>query len=240
MNKFRPVLFLVLTLLTPPNFSQEVPDEDQLNWQKAFAEEVVVMEKRYGIKFDADWKPLVAFRIPDDIPSQSRADFSAQYVPETQSFVIAPTRRGTVDISVVKHELGHAITDQISRRIGKGMWPDVSKNPELEFDMIVGRAVISEGIGSYFQYKDDPYYPKDAKGGEEWLPQSFGDFLWRNKDFPYHGGHWLVAPIINKCGERGITYLLKHPLRFQNDDVRTAALEYQRVALKKLSRKKCS
>ncbi|MEK7177088.1 MAG: hypothetical protein AAB719_02250 [Patescibacteria group bacterium] len=240
MNKSRLVLLLVLTLLAPQNFSQEVFDVDQLNWQKAFANEAIAMEKRYGVKFDPDWKPLVVFKIPDDIAPQLRGDFVAQYYPETQSFIISPAKKAAVDQLVVKHELVHALVDQISRRIGNGMLPDVSKNSQLEFDMLVGRALVSEGMASYFQYKDDLYYPKDAKGGEGWLPQSFGDFLWRNRDFLYHGGHWLVAPIINKCGEQGIVYLIKHPLRFQNDDVRTAALEYQRVALKKLSRKKCS
>ena len=237
MNRWTPILLFFATILPAQCFAgQTANDTNQERWQRAFVLRIGVIEEKHGIKFDDQWKPTLVFEIPGDIPPQLRSKFGAQYVPESQSFMVSPAAEREMIPSLIDHELGHALADQISQRTGNGMWPDVEGFARLEWDTRVGINVISEGIGTYFEYQGNAPYPKDDAEGDAWLPEGEGDPSWRDRDYLYNGGRWLVAPIIRKFGERGIQYLVTHPLRFKDAGLRTAAREYQRLALEQLAK----
>lgn len=212
-------------------------DINKERWQMAFISQIKIIEEKHGIKFDPEWKPKLIFEIPDDIPPQLRFNFGAQYIPESQSFAVSPSEEREVDLSLIAHELGHALVDQISRRAGNGMWPNIQSFTNLEWDERMGISIISEGIGTYFEYHGIAPYPSDELHGFGWLPKGEGDLIWQQRDYLYNEGRWLVAPIIEKFGERGILYLVTHPLRFKDYKLRSAAMEYQRLALEQLAKK---
>lgn len=247
MSKLK-LLVLVLFLLAPiSSLGEEVSDQDALNWHNAFVERARVMEEEYGIEFDVAWKPVIAFEIPSDIPPAFRYDFSARYNFDTETITIAPKLKQQVKINIVDHELGHALVDQLSRRIGNRMWPGPENDPNVEWDgnkrkskwvAQMGLSIICEGLGSYFEFHGKPPYSGEEELGYNWLPESYGDLRWQATDVQYLGGYWLIAPIVRKYGEEGIIYLIKNPFSFEDGNAQKAAFEYQRKALKKLARKR--
>src|SRR3989338_3215302 len=238
------MVFLLAVAMLPAFCFSKQPitkkSEKELVWEKAFASRIQVIEKMHGIKFDPDWKPTLTFKIPNDTPPQLRMRFGAQYFPETQSFVVSPTyESGDIDFSLIDHELGHALADQVNRRFGNKAWPNTEDFERLDWDERIGINIISEGIGAYFQHQGLAPHLNDGFSGDEWLPNGLVAILWQilrqSRDSFYRGGRWLVAPIIKKFGERGILYLVTHRLRFDDYDIRTAGREYQRLSLERLS-----
>ncbi|OGY89613.1 MAG: hypothetical protein A3B30_02160 [Candidatus Komeilibacteria bacterium RIFCSPLOWO2_01_FULL_52_15] len=205
------------------------PATPEQRWQEAFTARICALEEKHGIAFDRGWVPQVTFDIPDHLHPMMRFQYGASYDPLTRGFMVSPFRREVADPRLIDHELGHALADQVSRRIGNGMWPDMKGWEDLSVDDRIGVNIISEGIGNYFG-------GPDSNAEEGWLPESSADLTWMVRDFIYHGGHWLVEPIIKRYGERGIAYLVTHRFTFSGGDVRTPAKEYQRKALEELSR----
>jgi len=248
----------VAQLAAPPSDSSHGIDTAAATWATAFALREHVLEHRYGILFDAFWVPRVTFGTPA-FTERSQAMYSdAWYEPSTQSFLLNPSLRSEpVDLAriacdtvvgeaflsqryklreLVDHELGHVLSDQLSRRFGYGAFMSMAEWDALPWDEKVGKKILVEGIATYFG---------NTSVAREWpdlralLPQSRTDYVWQCCDqwIIYDGGQWLVRPILERFGERGLGYLLGHPFTFLDGDVHTAAIEYQSQALKELGGK---
>ncbi len=233
------VLLFVATSLPAQSLTEQKADSSsQLKWEQAFVLRARVMEKKFGIKFDAEWKPKVVFGVISEETSTSPRLYSrllAMYRQISQSFLVTPIENSEINFFTTDHELGHALVDQLSRRYGYGMWPSIEKFKSLEWDEQIGIRIVDEGLATYFGYENLLPSQRDGNNGADWLPEGINDIRWTMINYRYNGGHWLVAPIVDRFGERGIVYLITHPLRFKDGKVRTAGKKYQREALKQLA-----
>lgn len=215
-------------------------------WDNAMLYRMKLIEKNSGIKFEDGWVPRMQFGRPHYISNQS--DFSGCYDQESRSFwftsaykilCFVPTSMDSMDHlsetlkMLFDHELGHALSEQISYRRNGFIWPDTSIWRNQNNYERIGVKVLSEGIGEYFKYLTD----KNFVTSSEYLPDGPESYVWRESDWTYDGGHFVVKPIIDKFGEEGIVYITTHNLLFKDADVRTAAIEYQKEALRVLSEK---
>ncbi len=129
---------------------------------------------------------------------------------------------------VVDHELGHALTDQISRRNGLGPWFTKEYYNRQDPNNKVGLHVIDEGIAYYFRM----VYHNGENGTLELFPlygRKFGSKA--NKEM---AGHWIVKDIIDKYGEKGILWLITHPFNAKDRNMREEARLYRDRALREL------
>ncbi|MDO8504721.1 MAG: hypothetical protein Q7S36_02600, partial [Candidatus Liptonbacteria bacterium] len=162
-----------------------------------------------------------------------------QYYMGEHAFEGAPELNWDSELMVLlDHELGHALADQVSRRIGNGTWPDTKMYSKLIWHKRYGAKILSEGIGGYFGYIA---WESEGKRGEKSLPARSDDNYWHSDDGAdsfYDGGYWLVSPIIRRFGEKGLEYLVTHSFEFPDGNARKAAKEYQKRALNELGKKK--
>lgn len=215
------------------------------------------LESVHGIKFDRTEFCGAYLGIPE---GEDRS-FEGEYIPNKGSvylnsrFTLQLTRVGfylgeraflgvprlsknPFIVVLLDHELGHALADHVSRRIGNGIWPNHEKLRKSAWHTICGTRVVSEGIGEFFGYSVTDY--KKKKNGRN-LPVHSDIQYWNSDgsmEGSYTGGYWLVEPILKKYGERGLEYLVTHPLDFPDGKTRQAAKEYQKKALAELERTK--
>jgi hypothetical protein len=114
---------------------------------------------------------------------------------------------------VVEHELGHFYVDNLIKKLGK------TEINYIGFKKI-SKEIIGEGIAEYFArvMNDKKNFPNETVDSNNFYSESF----------------YLVKPIIDKYGEKGIEYLL-----FNLPTIKELNLprEYQERILKKLSEK---
>lgn len=226
----------------PYSCSQSPPypgsTEDQ--WEKAFCLLIKVLEKRFGVPFDTTWYPRVSF-----VYGQH---YAAQYSQTSHSFTIthwyqavvipmsdSVTKETSFAASLMCHELGHALAEQISYRVTCKPWPDtmVWKYGTERQKMV--QKILSEGVSEYF----GNLVVRDTMDKIYWLPTKKKHCLWTpgTSEWMYHGGYWTVKPILDRFGQQGLIYVITNttfPRKSYN--LRRGALRYQRRALKKLSR----
>ena len=206
------------------------------------------LEKRHGIKFDREALKDIRFGIPEGHEQTNQAEYDQNvqviYVNTNFLAIFVKARilfgdssfRGNPKfykketaqfMSLLDHELGHALADQIARRAGKTMWPV----------LCCGERVISEGIAEFFECeKPEP----EVKSGDDYFPAEGRVNFWDSnagKRAIRVGGHWLVRPILEKYGGKGIEYLVTHKFDPpENGNMREAAKEYQKKALEELGK----
>jgi hypothetical protein len=213
--------------------TQRVSAEEAM--ESLMIERMAIIEELHCIEFDDNWKPLVSFGFPDDLTISEKSDWDACYLPETQSFLFAPKHRYGKKSSLVDHELGHALMDQVSRRFGNRPWPDYECVMYMNTKERISVKIRTEGVGAYFEYGGQPPYKDEEEYGFNWLPSGPEDPAWNSNQFTYLGGRWIVAPIIKQYGERGLVYLITHPIKYHYDNLREGAKVYREKALKELA-----
>ncbi|MCC7356760.1 MAG: hypothetical protein IT410_04095 [Candidatus Doudnabacteria bacterium] len=235
MPKLLFALFLALCVSTLGlgQTTQRASAEDAM--ESLMIERMAVIEELHCIEFDDNWKPRVSFGFPDDLSMSERSDWDGCYLPETQSFLFAPMHRYGKEISLLDHELGHALMDQVSRRSANRPWPDYECVIYMTIKEKVSVKIRSEGVGTYFEYKGQPPYKDDDQYGFNWLPSGPEDLAWDNIHYSYMGGRWIVAPIIKQYGEQGLVYIITHPIEYHYDNLREGAKAYREKALKELA-----
>ena len=211
------------------------------------------LEKASGISFGKTW--VIRADLEYSVGDGYRGQVDAQYVAEGQ-MVVFPIRK-TYELNVkyktpvrlldpvliaddpefgalVDHELGHALSDIISRRAGLGPFFTVEQFNKLSRDRGMGVNITAEGIGMYFQRL---LHPVD----ETLSPLAFPASVEQDSQYTYEivvfqGGAWLMKDIIAKYGERGIVWVLAHPLVAPTDNMRSVAEAYRSKALTELAR----
>ena len=193
------------------------------------------IENMHGIQFDDDWKPSVCFGYANNLTAEERDDWLAEYSSRTQSFKFSPKSEYKKDLALMDHELGHALMDQVSRRNGYGPWPNFECTQTMNDKEYTSVEILSEGAGSYFEFKGQEIYTRANEDAINYLPTSPNDRRWKDKGYKYKGGWWVVAPIIKEYGERGLVYLITHPVEFDYGNLRAGAKTYRAKALKELA-----
>jgi hypothetical protein len=211
---------------------------------------VPVIEKATGFKFNRGYKPVGSWESLD-IGRGKRA--AGRYDVETGTLQFAvglmtnlnrdhrtPVR--LMDPSVMAadadfmytadHELGHALADQVSRRNGLGPWytPDAFWN--LPYDHRLGLTIVSEGTAGFIGHHGRPV--GDNSG---WFPASDDERRIANGELlVYTGGEWAVSDILRLHGERGLVWLISHPLVLpEYGDMRAVVVAYRTRALAELA-----
>ncbi len=206
-------------------------------WGSAFQVRRMLIEEKTGIKFDTAWIPRMQFGIPSYITN--RLKFGGCYAKATQSFWMPFSYYNEPPDSVFKsprilmaidHELGHALADQICRRKNFFAWPPDTVSSTNE-DTIAGK-ILSEGVGEYFGRLFTP----DTIADSEWLPGGSSSLCRSMPKWEYYGGYWLVKPIIDQFGEKGIAYISSHTFSYEGNRIRQAGYEYQKKAIETLSK----
>ena len=216
------------------------------------------LENLYHIKFDRGEFKGAFFGIPREwekkllgknilgtyIPGRQSIYISEDFIPRMKSArssagekAFSEDQEWSYDrefVTLLDHELGHVYADQVSRRIGNGSWPPATRT----WGKHCGMSTMSEGIGQFFGY-----FPIDGgKKGMESFPEKMSIFGWyrnygsnRRNVFPI-GGYALVAPILERFGQKGLEYLLTHPVDFKGGRMREIATEYLKKAFKELEK----
>ncbi|MDO8504718.1 MAG: hypothetical protein Q7S36_02585 [Candidatus Liptonbacteria bacterium] len=247
---------LVFAFFVPAGAAKAVSLADESLRQTAMAQ-INYLEHRHGIKFDRKAFRGATFGIPPGV----HPGFRAVYIPGEGSIYVARNftfrsarpeiyfeesdakkMRGVRSANnlpiVLRHELGHAFIDQVSQRIGNGIWPaNETDMKKYDWYRTYGTRILSEGSAGFFGYGTPEI---DRTKGELSLPAESDHDYWLSNsanEALYAGGFWLVEPILEEFGERGLEYIVTHPLDFPDGRARQAAKEYQKRALAELGKK---
>ena len=127
------------------------------------------------------------------------------------------------------HELGHALTDQVSRRIGIGPLFREWEFEKFSIAQNIGYNARNEGIGEWFKHLLNPtetWISKDA------FPTNYEESRRYSNDMIfYSGGHWMVRDILDRHGEEGLIWLVMHPPSLDEKKMRADAVAYRARAL---------
>lgn len=254
MRRLLPALFFVFVVSSRVVYAGSPVSSADAALCEAIYDRMDYLERAYGIKFDRGDFQRIAF----GIPKKHDQTYQAEYVPADRAIYVNTglllqfvrfravlgegAWKGSPQFSsneklktILDHELGHVLADQMSRRLGGKMFPDPKPEPALSWTQFWGHRVVSEGIGNFFGYTT-PEYPKNK--GEKYLPTADNGTFWFTRkahEAYYGGGYWLVYPILKRFGMRGLEYLLTHPFDFPiQGNAREAARAYQEKALLEL------
>jgi len=211
------IALLVIAIIVIAASQSKNSDSIQSRWEQAMLIRKNVIEKKFGIKFNNGWVPKMEFKSSDTI-SHEIIFYNGRYVEETGTLRINERFRGANIPAVgdlvtklpdsvcllIDHELGHALTDQISHRLSGKTWP-AETSFETYWEVIEIR-ILTEGVADFFRNM----LSSDTTSSVKNLPNNSQDELWQTKKWIYDGGYWTVKPIIEKYGEKGIEYIINH------------------------------
>ncbi len=232
------MLFFCIYTNTSAQKNHDINKDDEsflILWEKEFTYYAKTIENHFGILFDSLWKPKVFFF--------NSIKHSGQYRYATQDFLIARFYKNLVPISeekkfliqLVCHELGHALTDQYSRRMYGTPWLDIEKWEKKKKKEKIIEAALLEGVAEYIGYTiaKDTTLPKITS-----LPKRKRGSVWYTHWY-YTGGYWTVKPIIDSFGIQGIEYIIKNKsFPIKNWNIRKGAILYQKKAFFVLKKRK--
>lgn len=227
--------------------------EEEAALSRALAIRAKALEKQSRIKFGENWVPKVSIKW-----SLGFAGFSptvAEYKAETQILYFTTfsidelNRKYKIPLRLMSpraisedndfatladHELGHALADIVSQRAGLDTFYTIEHFNSLSFPEKFGLKVVSEGIGMYFAHV---YHPMLGEAlGAMAFPGDFNDFGEISAELiSYNGGYWLVHDVISQYGERGLVWLVSHPLLLDISNMRASATAYRSRALAELA-----
>lgn len=220
---------------------------------KAIAIRSQRLEERTGFRFDRDWAPKVSLEWS---LGEGVNGLDGTYRPETQTVYFpirvwnelaarhkpslgclnADTAAADAEIAeLIDHELGHELMDQVSRRNGLGPWfTEARFNASTEAERF-GLDILSEGTAQFFQRVDFPH--NDSALSERAFPATREERrIYTYRLVAFEGGYWMVRDVLSQYGERGLIWLMSHPL-VAGDDMRASAVAYRDRALQELSRR---
>jgi hypothetical protein len=206
--------------------------------QRLAASRIRRIEKLVGVSFDGGNPDIRAVPMVDWYYAQYEPNtaailvnakdvsFEGNRVSVSQHFKassISKSLEGTLD-----HELGHMLTDQLSRRIGNGAWPpSQDKMVRMSWAEVVGIKTTSEGIATWIGLGGK--CPEGASAASLASIQSV--------EALYAGGCWMVGDILAGYHERGLRYLITHPFMPERSDaLPAAAADYRAKATDALAR----
>ena len=236
MKKISLLPVVILLLSGKPDHTPELLSTEA-QWNTIFSERLSILEQCTGITFTDGWVPTMQFGAPDYISNS--ANFGGCYDQTQRSFWVTNAYRSMPATNelpeavrlLVDHELGHALADQISCRKNGYTWPDTVAWKNQTDAQNLSDKILSEGVGEYF----GRLLSSDTSTSAEWLPEDSGGLVWLTHSWPYYGGYWLVKPIIDQFGEKGIIYITQHKFSFEDSQIRQAGYLYQTQAIEKLS-----
>ncbi len=205
------------------------------------------------IKFGDDWQPKVS--IISIFSSYATGGIDGLYVAETQTICIAtrimyelnarfrmPLHLLTADTlardpqfgRLADHELGHALSDLVSRRIRKKPFFTVVQFEALSPEEQLGLNIVAEGVGTFFERT---YYPTNDQLSEIAFPSTLEEQRFYSYEIvAFEGGYWLVKDVLEQYGELGLKWLINNPFVASGTDMRAAAVSYRLRALQELAR----
>jgi hypothetical protein len=208
-------------------------------WEQLMLSKMKILEKKFGVPFENGWSPRVSFTVEEE--------YAAQYERRTHSFKVtfwyqwlslstgdSLNWKDSIIINLLGHELGHALAEQISYRVRCAHWPDTviwQSGPERK-RMV--QKILSEGVGNYF----GSLLIRDTCDQMYWLPKKKRNCTWNiENDWMYHAGLWVVKPILDTYGERGLLYVMNNTaFPGKSFNLRKAGKKYQKSALRELSK----
>ena len=227
--------------------------EDEGILAKAVSMRAEQLEENTGFRFDRNWTPKVSLEWG---LGQGANVFDGMYKPETQTIYVpihliyelnvrhklppgalnADTAARDGELAeLLDHELGHELMDQVSRRNGLGPWFTEDRFNASTRAEKMGLDILSEGTARFFERVNFPR--DDRRLSEGTFPATRDEQRFYSYDMiAYDGGYWIVRDVLNKYGERGLIWLMRHPFVAQ-DDMRAAAVAYRYRALEELSSK---
>lgn len=252
-------LFLLIVLLScvqePGNRLQELDNR--------LREEEVVLSRALILR---SWALETATKIKfDKVPSAKleRLDYgrgqqyAGQYRSETEKIIFSVSIWYDLNVRLAKslrlatpqevaadedfqiladHELGHALADQVSRRSDHGPWFLPEKMLELKQTEALGLHVVAEGVGIWFAQALHP--SRERYSAQNFPSNPEESRFYTFEDIVHYGGYWLVRDILNKYGERGLVWLMSHPLTLNGDNMRLAVIACRECALTELAQSK--
>ena len=239
---------LALSVTFTGNAVGPYPDEIM---EEVFRVRMAVLERTYSVHFQPGSKPSVRFLVPRRKMDTGTYQWYSTYAGG-DSFLIHPRFRGEIRyfgsaaevmaklpdlVQMTDHELGHLLASQIAARLNQPFLPFKDKQQTMPFEVMIGMRIVSEGIASYFGattghlngHPTDEVFPEKLEKID--LVTGVVDF----DDICYPGGEWLVTPVIQRYGERGVAYLVSHPFVPLYDTFQASVHTYQRVALEELA-----
>jgi hypothetical protein len=253
-------LTLIVLLVTPTTVLAEA---DTNTWNTGWSEQEAVLAKAVairakrleqlsGITFSKDWKPIVHLTWLLD-----GRNTEGQYVAETREILFKvhvwteinvrhKTQLHLMDPAVLAndevfgeladHELGHALCDDVNRKINGKPYFLVQYFNSLSHDYRMGLNIISEGVGRYFQVLR---HPSDAKISKFYLPGTLQEgHLYDYDTITLLGGSYVVSDVLSRYGQLGLEYLVSHEFDADSKNMRGAAVSYRDKALLELSKVK--
>jgi hypothetical protein len=226
--------------------------EDESVLAKAIAIRAEKLQQSTVFHFDTDWTPKVSLEW--QVGGAGANGFEGVYKPETETIYFpihviyefnARQKRGATALSaqtaaqdrqlaeLLDHELGHELTDQVSRRNGLGPWFTEQRFDISTREEKLGLDILSEGTALFFQRVNFPQ--PNSRLSEQLFPATREEQrFYTYETVAYDGGYWIVRDVLKQYGEHGLVWLMQHPF-VARDDMRAAAVEYHRRALDELA-----
>lgn len=225
--------------------------EEEAVLSGALAIRARAIETKTGIKFGGGWKAKARLENLSFGRGQSAA---GQYEVATGDILLStsiwsglnvrlkkPLRLATAQEvaadeyfqEIADHELGHALADMVSRRHGLGPWFTEEFKQSLKNPESLGLNVVSEGVGRWIEYT---IHPARDNFSEFAFPGTYEEQRFYDYEMVvYSGGYWIVKDVLNRYGERGLVWLIKHPLSLGDGTMRADAAAYREKALRELA-----
>lgn len=254
------VFFLAFGVLAIGTVFSGDDGDELISYREAVEFRMHAVEEHLGVQFEPGWFPGIFFSLPEyyDTSAYSRKNVFAHYSVDAEAIFLNPkyfdstkplfrkdfVRKGAVygeDTSwsatvrtTLDHELGHALADGLSRRMGFGPWPPFRKDRE-SWDgwQIVGNDILMEGVGEFFGNLS--VGKRDIS--LSFLPDTlyhFGFWIVLRGLLAYSGGYALVSPILDEFGRVGLVYLIRNRLVIEDGLLRRSAEKYQERAFEVL------
>lgn len=240
-----------LQVLNPREYIQSKEEKKLLS---AVMIRARAIEQKTGIPFNQNWKPGIGI-----LESAGTGNISGQksgpavYLVEKQKimferevipllekkygkpFLLLEPKVIANEIEFSKladHELGHALTDTISRRLDRGHFITLKRLKTLTKEEQLGLHMISEGIAVFFE---QVLSHTKQRFIEIPLPSSpLETELYPREMIVYQGGHWIVDDILSRFGEKGLVWLIINPF-VPKKNIREDAKKYRERAFYELS-----
>lgn len=254
------VFFLSFSVLLLGTVSSGYDGDERISYREAVEFRMRAVEEHLGVQFEPGWFPGIFFSLPEyyDTSANSRKTVFAHYSVDVEAIFLNPeyfdstrplfkkdflktgsvygedTSWSAIVRTTLDHELGHALADGLSRRMGLGPWPPLRKDRECwDGWQIVGNDILMEGVGEFFGNLSVGKKDVSLSFLPDTLPH-FGWWLVLRGLLAYSGGYAMVSPILEEFGGAGLVYIIRNRLVVENKLLRRSAEKYQERAFEVL------
>ena len=244
---------ILFTLFVRPGVAaaespEEIARQASMRLQRLIELRRSALEQACGIEVPHDSNLTVTFAIPKHLNPQSQPPFGIRFYAATGTFMVQPKmqealnhwHRDTWSASRDSFPVpDDSLLLEIDREVGRAIVYDVARQsnrmelfqPQAQLEKTVGVRLLLTGMSTYFERR---LSANRSTYGLGTLPSRWNN-SWLDhtqvNDIFCEGGNWIVSRIIDEYGERGIIYILSHPLVVIDGNAYQAAMNYQRDAL---------